>query len=123
MQPMNPDQIDYTMSMVERRVFRRVEFREAVEIQGRDMGLGQGGLAADLSEGGLRVNLFEFVPLDAELAVYIRISPEQIVEQTGRVVWVKKMPFADRYQLGLEFVAGNTPLESREAIHRFVGAQ
>jgi hypothetical protein len=87
----------------ERRMSRRFDFREPVQFRSVNPVRSGGCLSCDLSEGGLRININEFVPPGTGLTVQIPLPAQQFVEYAGRVAWVSKLPFAERYQLGLEF--------------------
>jgi len=38
------------------------------------------------------------------------------------VIWIRKFPFADRYQAGIEFSPGDTIVESKNEIHEYISA-
>ena len=108
---------------VERRRYNRIEFRQAIQFQSKDPALGGGSLSCDLSEGGVRVDMYDFVPLDAELTLQIRLAVEKVIKYIGRVVWIRKFPFADRYQVGLEFSRDETFLAAKRQLHEFIEVQ
>jgi len=88
----------------ERRAFKRVAFRHPVQFQRKDPARNVGALSCDISQGGLRMNVADFVPLNEDVALQVQMSLEEVAECAGRVVWVRQMPFMERYQLGLEFL-------------------
>ena len=106
----------------ERRQFPRVKHSEAVQYQSKDLTLQGGSLASDISEGGIRLNVNGFIPLHTELALSIQLTTEKIVECLARVVWVEKVPYAERYQAGLRFDGTATTFESQRAIQGFLQA-
>ena len=107
------------MEAAEKRRYSRVELRQPIQFQSPHCALERGSLSCDLSEGGARVDLYDFVPLGTELTLRIRLAVERIVEYAGRVVWVRKYPFADRYQAGLEFSGDKTFLAAKRQLHDF----
>jgi hypothetical protein len=69
-----------------------VEFLEPVKAE---------GVALNISEGGLRVAVYDEIPADAECVVRVLLEGGAHVERRARVVWSKKA--ADGWVLGLEF--------------------
>jgi c-di-GMP-binding flagellar brake protein YcgR len=107
----------------ERRRFHRLRHAQPVRFQFKDPSRFGGCLSCDLSEGGIRVHLNDFVPLYTELTVQIRLADESIVDCTGRVVWIEKDRFGDYYRAGLEFAGGGSIVLSQRKIHRFLSSQ
>ena len=108
------------METVEKRRHRRIGLRQSIQFQAQNSVLEGGSLSCDLSESGVRVDVYEFLPLGTELTLRIRLAVEKIVEYVGRVVWVRKYPFADRYQAGLEFSGDKTFLVAKRQLHEFI---
>ena len=76
-------------------------------------------LICDISGGGIRVMLENFVPLNTDFVVEFTITDLfQIITAVGRVVWTKKMPHCERYQLGLEFKEILT--RNQDTINQFI---
>ncbi len=107
----------------EQRMFPRVSFNDPVEFRTRGLELSEGCLPRDISQGGIRVNLNAFVPLNAELDLQIHVGPEKIVACSGRVVWVRKVPFSERYQAGVNFLEDDCLANAQKEIGRFMGSQ
>jgi len=87
----------------ERRQFNRVMLDEPVRYQLKDPAQFGGCISCDIGKGGIRININDFIPLNTELALEVQLSSEQIVDRRGKVVWVEKLRFSDRYQAGIEF--------------------
>jgi hypothetical protein len=87
----------------ERRSFPRLRHAEAVQFQFKNPRYFGGCLSCDLSEGGARLRLNDFIPLNTQLILQIRLAAERVVDCVGRVVWVQKERYGDSYQVGLEF--------------------
>lgn len=104
----------------EKRMFPRVSFSDPVEFRTRGLALLEGCLPRDISQGGIRVNLNAFVPLNAELDLQVQIGSEKVVACSGRVVWVRKVPFSERYQAGVKFTEDDVIINARREIGRFV---
>ncbi|MFC1632086.1 PilZ domain-containing protein [Candidatus Omnitrophota bacterium] len=68
----------------------------------------KGSLIKDLSQGGLRIGTFEFLPINLRLAMEIPlIAGLKSVEGTARVAWVKKSNSSQQYDVGVEFESLN----------------
>lgn len=104
----------------EKRRYRRIQLRQPIQFQSQNSALEGGSLSCDLGEGGARVDMYEFVPLNTELTLRIRLAVERVIEYVGRVVWIRKLPFTDRYQVGLEFSRERSFLASKRQIHDFI---
>lgn len=104
----------------EKRRFARVTFKQPVQFQLKDPVQLGGSLSFDLSEGGVRIRLNDFIPLAAELPLQIQLTIEQAVDCVGRVVWVRKVPFSDSYHVGLEFIATESLGRVKEKIRQWI---
>jgi c-di-GMP-binding flagellar brake protein YcgR len=111
------------METAEKRRYSRIELRQPIQFQSTNCALEGGSLSCDLSEGGVRVDMYDFLPLGTELTMRICLAVEKIVEYVGRVVWVRKYPFADRYRVGLEFSGDKTFLAAKRQLHEFIEVQ
>ena len=106
---------------LEKRRYRRVRFSEPVGFHLKTPNNFGGCLARDLSEGGIQLTLNEFVPLNSEITLQLKLSRfPKVVDVTGRVAWLQRVPYSDRYAVGLEF-AKNETLSSQE-IRQFINA-
>jgi c-di-GMP-binding flagellar brake protein YcgR len=104
----------------DRREFRRVRYAEPVGFTAPQPGAATGSLASDLSPGGLRINLAEFIAAGTELTVQFKLDDGQAVECQARVAWVEKQRFSERYYAGLTFLPLDSAAQIRRHIHRFV---
>lgn len=107
----------------DKRQFHRMLYTEPVQYQFNDPGQFGGCVARDLSEGGVRIYMNDFVPLNTELTLKIRLADENIIECTGRVVWVEKSRFGDSYQAGLMFSQDGSVLSNQRKIYGFLSHQ
>ncbi len=91
----------------ERRRYSRINFRipmryRKIEANMREF---KGSLMKDISAGGARMTIFEFLPLNLRLATEIPlISGLRPIRGAGRVAWVNKVAYGDQYDVGLEFI-------------------
>ena len=86
------------------RQYPRLPFKEAVAYQAGDSP-SSGSLSGDISEGGVRLTVKEFIPLNTILNLNIRLSdPTRVVPTKGRVVWVREDPDGERFDVGIEFI-------------------
>ena len=105
----------------EKRRYRRIRFSEPVSFHLKDPHNFGGCLARDLSEGGIQLNFNEFVPLNSEIVLQLQLSRlPKVVDVTGRVVWLQRVPYSDRYAVGLQFEKSES-LSSQE-IRQFINA-
>jgi c-di-GMP-binding flagellar brake protein YcgR len=105
----------------ESRKYPRVAFKKAVRYQLRGDEDLLGEVAQDLSEGGIRIRSNVFIPVGQEVRVGVQLSDsDQIVEVSGRVVWVRFNPYSEVYQVGIEFSSESA--FSRWRISRFAGS-
>lgn len=88
--------------ILEKRRFKRMMFREPVQLR---LGESQAsaGLSSDISEGGIRLNISHFIPLHAELSISMHFFNQRRMECLAKVVWVRQLPYSERYQVGLQF--------------------
>ncbi len=82
-----------------------------------------GSLSGDISEGGLRLSVQEFIPLNTIFRLNIHVSDSaRVLPAQGRVVWVREVPQSDRYDVGIEFIIDQDTgpvLRSYVSSHRF----
>ncbi|MCQ9208794.1 MAG: PilZ domain-containing protein [Omnitrophica bacterium] len=65
----------------------------------------KGSLMRDISEGGTRMTIHEFLPMNSRLAMEIPLlSGRRPLGGVCRVAWVKKTAFSEQYDTGLEFI-------------------
>ena len=110
-------------SYEDRRVFRRSILDSPVRFQLKDPKQFGGCLSCDISEGGMRVRFGDFVSLGTEISVNVKLASVRMIECLGKVVWVKKFPFMDRYEVGLEFCDFGSIYDSKNEIYRYVQTQ
>jgi len=108
----------------ERRRFRRFRHVKPVQFQFKDPQQYGGCLSYDLSEGGIRIHLYEFAPLHAEVTIQIQLAKENIIKCASRIAWVEKNRFGEHYQAGLEFKNdGSIQQDFQKEIHGFLSSQ
>jgi Tfp pilus assembly protein PilZ len=104
----------------ERRIFERGSVKAPVRIQFKDPQDFRGSLSADISEGGLQIQIQEFIPLKTELTISMELADNSVVECVGKVVWVEQLPFSESYKIGLKFVDNQSLYTSRSRINQFL---
>ena len=107
---------------IEKRIFQRVNFKEPISYLFTDPDDDAGGcLGADISEGGLCVNFNRFVRPNTDMVFKFRLSGiPAVLMAKGHVAWAHRIPYSDRYQVGVEFEDTNT--EVRKDICQYVGS-
>ena len=99
---------------IEKRRFPRARFRDPVDYDTGEISAFGGCLASDISEGGIKVNFNDFVPINTEMVLQMRLNKiAKVVETKARVVWVQQVAYSDRYQMGLQFTKSD-PLAHEE---------
>ena len=108
----------------ERRKFKRLPFKEAVQYNFRETNDIGGCLACDIGEGGIRLTVPDFIPIETELGINILFSnPSKVADISGRVAWIQRIPSLDRYQIGLTFTNNDSEIQARKMIAQYVNAQ
>ncbi len=91
--------------MDNRRLFTRFPFSEPVGYQASES-TSNGSLSKDLSAGGVRIVVNEFIPLHTELQVKLHLqNPLRLVDVKGHVVWVRELPMGEQFEVGIEFIS------------------
>ncbi|KPK42431.1 MAG: hypothetical protein AMJ78_02485 [Omnitrophica WOR_2 bacterium SM23_29] len=76
-------------------------------------------IARDISIGGARVIAHEFISVFTRLVVEISIlSTPKPVRVVSKVVWIRKMPYGEHYELGMQFL--EMVEEDKKNIFQFV---
>ncbi|MDP8259668.1 MAG: PilZ domain-containing protein [Candidatus Gygaella obscura] len=65
----------------------------------------------DISKSGMRMISENFIPPLTELTLQINLF-SKILNPTAKVIWSQRLPYSDRYQVGVKFDQINGP-ESR----------
>lgn len=89
-------------------------FRASLPVQYRYLTKINNALTHDLSENGLSFTTSDFIPVNTQLFVAI-FTKEEPLRAGSRVVWVQKVPFSDRYNVGLKFTDLNAYNQARIA--------
>lgn len=90
---------------MDKRKFPRFSFNESIGLQ-KQQGIAlSGSLANDLSVGGVRIRVGEFLALGSivQLEIYLD-NPTRALNVKGQVVWVREVPHSDMFDVGLSFV-------------------
>ncbi|MDP2938890.1 MAG: PilZ domain-containing protein [Candidatus Omnitrophota bacterium] len=91
-------------SDTERRKFRRASLDTPLRYKFKQANEFGSTITRDISEGGLKLNLEKFVPINTDFVLELGLDKlSNIINAVGKVVWVTKIPHSERYQLGLEF--------------------
>jgi c-di-GMP-binding flagellar brake protein YcgR len=73
----------------------------------------------DISQGGMRFLINEFIPKDSRLRVQISFPGTLFNFETWvKCMWIRKLPYNDRYEVGVEFM--DTPLKAVEYLNSFI---
>lgn len=91
----------------ERRVFPRISTAMPVQYRGIRQANGAvvGTIARDISSGGVRLVVNEFLSVFTRLVVEVSIPPTpKSIRAISKVVWIRKRPYGEQYEVGMEFV-------------------
>ena len=106
----------------EKRQFSRFPFRQPVLINRGEWLAQEGSLSGDVSEGGIRLNVNEFIPVGKAITLDIHLPDEtKMTPLNGRVAWISVLPYSERYQIGIQFDPQHNP--SKLEILRTVNPQ
>ena len=95
-----------------KRHYPRFQFDEPVEYQ-RSLNATNGSLAANISVGGIKLVVHEFVALGTVLEMQVHFAhPPRNVLIKGKVMWVKEHSYGERYEIGLEFIKEAQPVQA-----------
>lgn len=104
----------------ERRAFKRFRFQQPVEFQTKEPSQTIGSLSGDISEGGIRLKLFKFLPINSQITLSVYLDSLQVVECHGRVVWIEEEPASERFEVGIEFESTSQSNVSKQSIRKFL---
>ncbi|RKY36006.1 MAG: hypothetical protein DRP78_04700 [Candidatus Omnitrophota bacterium] len=81
-------------------------------------------LSLNISEGGVRISLFYFYPVNSKVNLTLFTAKDDLpFKALGKVSWVERVPYQERYRLGVEFVDLNDTHRNqlRRIINRISG--
>ena len=77
-------------------------------------------LSQDISEGGVRLTLDEFIPKLSKMLLMINLMPNKLVELNAEVRWAERVSHSYHYQVGLEFQ--DISPDARRSISEYVAS-
>ncbi len=90
---------------MEKRQHPRFSFREPVAYNKKEGSPESGSLANDISGGGVRIRVQEFIPLNTVLDLKVHFTaPARTMAVKGFVVWVREVPHSEVYDVGIRFL-------------------
>lgn len=90
-------------NVAEKRKNVRISSNHALHYQSTQSSQFGDSLTLNVSKGGLRLDSADFLPMGSELELSFG-SEEEMINCIGRVVWVEKNRYNDRYYLGVQFL-------------------
>lgn len=105
----------------ERRQYPRVNTTMSIQYRGIRQASDSimGAIARDISSGGIRVLVNEFVSVFTRLVVEVAIpSTPKPVRVISKVAWIQKRPHGEQYEVGMQFL--DMAEEDRRNICEFV---
>ncbi len=107
-------------SVSQRRSAKRIKISGPVKFQFKDPEFYGACLSCDVSEGGIQMNLNQFIPLKEELDVTIQLKDEKTIDCRAKVVWIERFRYSERFRAGLEFVPTGEYFNSKKEIDAFI---
>lgn len=113
----------------EKRQFRRISFKKPLEFQtvehrdGQPCLLQAATVSCDISEAGLRLYIYDFIPLGQELIFHFYLSEEVPLKISGKVVWEQKVPHGEMYQIGIKFIENKETAAVRQQLQNYIHSQ
>lgn len=110
-------------TLEERREFRRWDSRIPLQYKRVDRfdELFKGSVAHNIGLGGVKFVTNEFISVTQRLAVILPLPPAKMVTAVSKVVWVRKLPYSDRYEVGAQFT--EIGHQEKKKIADFAGAE
>ncbi len=63
-----------------------------------------GSLASNISQGGVKLTVYEFIPIGSMLEMQVQLPDLKTVNVKGRVMWVNEIAYSERYEIGVQFI-------------------
>lgn len=88
-----------------RRQFPRFSFDHPVSCRTSMMSEASGALSRDISSGGIRMTVNEFMPIGSqlEMAIFLPALGRE-VQIKGRVAWIRENSYSERFDIGVSFI-------------------
>ena len=103
--------------MSDKRQYIREDLRCPLQIKALSMDGTQfmrNSFSNNISELGLGITSFDFFAVGEKVHLQLFSSAwAQLLEIIGRVVWIKRLPFQDRFRIGIEFVDTTESLKQK----------
>ena len=64
----------------------------------------ENAIVKNISRGGVRLLVNDFIPTTARLHIYLHLSRYQTIEVRVQPTWVTEIPHLNRYEVGASFV-------------------
>ena len=94
--------------MADKRQYIRADLRCPLQIKALSMDGTQfmrNSFSNNISQIGLGLTAFDFFAINEKVHLQLFSSAwVRLLEIVGRVVWIKRLPFQDRFKIGIEFV-------------------
>ncbi|MDD5424026.1 MAG: PilZ domain-containing protein [Candidatus Omnitrophica bacterium] len=105
----------------ERRQYERINTTMSVQYRGIRQASDSviNAISRDISTGGVRLLVNEFISVFTRLVLEIAMpSSPKPVRVVSKVAWVRKRPYGEQYEVGVEFM--DMPDEDRRGIDDFI---
>ena len=72
----------------------------------------ESAVVKNLSQGGIRLQVTDFIPTNSRLQVFLHLPDQQTMELRIQPTWIAEIPHLNRYELGARFVEMSENQES-----------
>ena len=78
-------------------------------------------ITKDISQGGIRFMVHEFIPKDSQLRVKFSLSGSSFVfEAVVQIIWTQELPYEESYEIGVKFI--DIPAEALDCLISYIKA-
>lgn len=109
----------------ERRKKTRAQLETAVQLKrvaSVDAGELTNSFSQNISEQGMAITTFDFYPVQSRVHVKILSKTwANLLEIIARVVWVRQLPYQQKYRVGLAFV--DVSDDAKRQVNRLAGSK
>ena len=105
--------------MIERRKFVRIPESSQITYRALSNKKNEGFLTRDISQGGIRFYVHEFIPKDTTLQIRLTLQKVSFsFEALVKVIWYKEIIPNERFELGARFI--NIPANATNHLINYI---
>ncbi|MDD4910104.1 MAG: PilZ domain-containing protein [Candidatus Omnitrophica bacterium] len=104
-------------SLIEKRRWTRIPSKVAISYKISNCSSHGKSTTLDISEGGVRAAFENYLTPCTPICLELNLNSE-IIYASGQVVWSQRLPHADRYNSGIQFIGMN--VKERSNLREFI---